>query len=336
MRRARDRGSRVSLGSCAGACAWVLAATLVSLSSDALAADATPQQLQFAAQEHDLGYRAYVAKQFEEAAIHFENAFFAAPNASEVRSAIRARRDAGQLARAATLAVIAQRRYPDDAAIAKLAEATLADARARTFEIHITSIEPCNVAVDAKVVADERAPDVRFFVDPGHHELLVGWGDDRSAKETVDAAAGGSRELSLSPPPRPRAPAIERPLPTPPVSPGTKPLRPVVFISLAGLTAATGAVTLWSGIDTENNPGQSAVKADCVGRGTSCPQYQQGLSSQLRTNVLLAATGGLGIVTAVVGIFLTQWSRPEVPRASVGLRVEPLVGVGQAGLVGSF
>jgi hypothetical protein len=102
-------------------------------------------------------------------------------------------------------------------------------------------------------------------------------------------------------------------------------------------------VTIWSGIDTENNPGPNAVKADCVGQGTSCKQYQDGLGSQLRTNVLIAVTGGVGLVTAVIGIFFTQWSSPgshsetlpaEPPQA--GLRVIPVLGPGQAGLVGTF
>jgi hypothetical protein len=38
------------------------------------------EQTDFAAREHDPGYRAYKANGYEEAAVHFENAFFAAPN----------------------------------------------------------------------------------------------------------------------------------------------------------------------------------------------------------------------------------------------------------------
>ena len=65
----------------------------------------------------DRGRRAYLAKDFEQAAVHFENAYRDAPRAETLRLAIRARRDAKQLARAATLAAIAQQRYPDDAAL---------------------------------------------------------------------------------------------------------------------------------------------------------------------------------------------------------------------------
>ncbi len=41
-------------------------------------------QIQFAARELDLGYRAYMDKQYDQAATHFENAFFAAPNPAEL------------------------------------------------------------------------------------------------------------------------------------------------------------------------------------------------------------------------------------------------------------
>ena len=296
-------------------------------------------QIQFAAREHDLGYRAYTEKQFEEAATHFENAFFAAPNPAELRSAIRARRETGQNARAATLAAIGKRKYAADAALGKIADETLAAARPKIYEIHVTSPEECNVAVDAKVVTAEKAADFRFFVDPGKHELLVGWSEDRSTKVSVDATAGGTQELSLTPPPPPKKPDLPT---TPPESTASsKPFGPAVFFIGLGLTAAGAGVTVWSGIDTQNNPGPNAVKADCVGQGTSCPQYQTGLSSQLRTNVLIAATGGVGLITAVVGIFFTQWSHPDAPAehappAGAGLRVTPVIGPGQAGLMGTF
>lgn len=324
-----------------GVQALLAACAIALVPARALAADAspTPEQIEFAAHEHDLGYRAYTAKQYDEAATHFENAYFAAPNPAELRSAIRARRDAGELARAASLSAIAQRKYPDDAALAKTVDETLTAAKPKVYEVRISSPEVCNVAVDQKVVAAEKVRDFRFFVDPGKHDLLVGWSDDRTKHVPIDATAGGSQALNLVPPPIPPKPVatpggVEAPIPS------HRPFGPVVFIVGAGLTAIGTGLTIWSGIDTENHPGTAAVKADCVGQGTSCPEYQQGLSSQLRTNILIAATGGLAAVTAVVGIFFTQWSHPgpraEEPPAAAGLHVEPALGLGAAGLRGTF
>jgi opacity protein-like surface antigen len=326
---------------CACACAMALA---LASAGPARAADATPEQLQFAAQEHDLGYRAYTAKNYDEAATHFENAFFAAPNPAELRSAIRARRDAGQAARAATLSAIGQRKFPDDAGVNKTADETITAVRGKIYEVKITSTEECNVAVDSKIVAAEKAKAFRFFVDPGKHDLLVGWSDDRSKHVSIDATAGGSQALDLTAPPVP---------PKPPPGggggggggppPSSKPFGPAVFLVGAGLTAVGVGVTIWSGIDTQNNPGPNAVKADCAGQGTNCPQYQQGLSSQLRTNVLIGATAGVGAVTAVIGIFFTQWSHADTGaptgKETGGLHLTPVLGLGRGavgGVAGTF
>jgi hypothetical protein len=321
--------------------ALAAAAACVSATStwsrSALAAEATPEQLQFAAHEHDLGYRAYVAKQYDEAATHFENAFFAAPNPAELRSAVRAHREAGQLARAATLAAIGQRKYPDDAALAKLADETLGEARPKVFEVRVASSAECNVAVDEKVVSAEKVREFRFYVDPGKHELVVGWSEGRTKRVLVEAKAGGSQALTLEPPPVP-------PKPKPAVDRGVvassgaaapqKPFAPVVFFTAAGLTAVGVGVTVWSGLDAQKNPGTDAVRTGCVGQGESCALYQQGLGAQRRTNIMLGVTGGLAAVTAVVGVFFTQWSRPDRPAA--GLRVEPALGLCQAGVRGTF
>src|SRR6185437_1184988 len=83
------------------------------------------ERIKSAAAEYDAGRRAFTDQKFEEAAIHFENAYHDAPNAQTLRNAIRARREAKQLARAATLAVIAQERYADDDATVKFAKETL-------------------------------------------------------------------------------------------------------------------------------------------------------------------------------------------------------------------
>jgi len=297
----------------------------------ARAADAAPEQLQFAAQEHDLGYRAYVAKSFDDAATHFENAFFAAPNPAELRSAIRARREGGQLARAATLSAIGQRKYAGEAALVKLAEETIAEARLKVFEVHVISSLECSVAVDDKMVASEKLRDYRFFVDPGKRELVFGWTEGRTKRVPIDAKAGAGQTLTLEPPPIPVKPPPELP---PAPEPAPKPLGPVVFLVGAGLTAVGVGVTLWSGLDTQKNPGTAAVRTDCVGQGTSCPEYQQGLSSQLRTNILLAATGGVAAITAVTGLFFTQWSHVDRPRT--GFQVEPAFGLRTVVLKGEF
>jgi len=79
------------------------------------------------------------------------------------------------------------------------------------------------------------------------------------------------------------------------------------------------------------------VKQKCVGLGESCPEYQTGRNAQFRTNILIGVTAGLGVLTGVVGLFLTQWSSPK--KEAAGLFRPTFVitpAGGSAGLEGAF
>ena len=319
-------------------------------------APATPgaDQIQFAAREHDLGYRAYLDKQYEEAASHFENAFFAAPNPAELRSAVRARRDAGELARAATLAAIGQRRFPDDAATNRVADEVIAQARPHVFEVRVSSSLEYNIAVDDRMVMAQRAREVRVFLNPGAHRLMVSWSEDRNMGIPIDGAEGGSASLQLEPPAlapaAPAPPEAPSPAPAPPdrrasalaaiaAPPRARPFGPAIFIAGAALTTVAAGFTVWSGIDTLNSPGKDAVLANCVGVGTGCSWYKEGRSAQLRTNLLLATTGIFAVATAVVGVFLTQWPRAPGTAGAFGvsrLDLAPTFRIGRGGVEGTF
>jgi len=95
---------------------------------------------------------------------------------------------------------------------------------------------------------------------------------------------------------------------------------------------------VWSGIDTVNNPGSEKVRQACSMGWASddCAKtYSSGSSAQLRTNVYVGVTSGLAAVTAVVGLFFTQWSSPAATGRAAPL-VAPVVGIGQAGVEGTF
>src|SRR5579883_2229509 len=174
------------------------------LAGAALAADApapSASAVEFAASEHQRGYQAYMDKKFEEAALHFENAFFSVPNAGELRGAIRARRDAKQYARAATLAALGHRKFPDDVAMKKAADQAIAEAKSHVQEITVACATECGVVADGKVVTIERANEVRFFLDPGHHEVVVTWSEDRTKTLQLDAKAGASYTMKVQAPP---------------------------------------------------------------------------------------------------------------------------------------
>ena len=311
----------------------LLAVSLISTA--AFGAPPSAEHIKSAAAEYDAGRRAFTDGKFEDAAIHFENAYHDAPAAQALRFAIRARKQANQLARAATLAIIAQQNYADDEPTMQAVKEVLAEATPKLFRLSVTCDIDCAVAADGRVVSIEDAKRFTFFLQPGPHSISVSWPGDRSKSLDVKAREGQSLEQSFVAPPMPvvnnnnaiggggGTTLTEQP--------SNKPFGPAVFITLASLTAISGGILIWSGIDTINNPGTEAVKTGCVGQGESCALYQQGLAAQTRTNVLIGVTGGLGLLT-FVSIFLTQWSHPhkEAPK------VEATIGLGTVGLAGRF
>lgn len=329
-RRVLSRRARV--GALVAALAW---------SAPALADDAQPsaERLKAAAEEFDRGRRAYLAKDFEQAAGHFENAFRDAPSKETLRLAIRARRDAKQPERAATLAAVAQEKYAGDAPTVELARETLAEASPLLAEYVIACASPCTIAVGSRVVSQSDALRHRVYLTPGAQDLGVSFQQGGSLSKHVDGAKGSSTTLAFEPPP---APAPPPPAPTTPARPtpddgappppsAEKPLGPVVFFIGAGVTVAAGAATIVSGIATVNDPGRDAVRRECVGQGEACALYQQGQDAETRTNVLLGVTIGAAVFTGVVGLLFTQWSSsPPAARAGATVRLSPF------GLTGRF
>jgi hypothetical protein len=323
--------------------ALLVTAAGLLLPANASAGDAPPsaERLRSAASEYDAGRRAFGEKDYEGAATHFENAFHDAASAAAVRSAIRARRKAGQLARAATLATIAAARYPKDTTTVAVAQEVLREAAKKLHQVTLNCTPDCGVATDGRAISSEDGPQAVFFLEPGSHDVVVSWSSERNKTQTVAAVAGGNDTFSFEAPPvapPPAAVVVVAPPPATPPSTSTKPLSPIFFYAGAGLTVVALGVTVWSGVDAENNPGAAAVKRDCVGQGTSCSEYQQGLSAQLRTNVLIGVSAGLGAATAAVGIFFTNWSgkQAEKPPPPVQAGFSPLPGGGAVALSGRF
>jgi hypothetical protein len=321
-----------------------LSVTLLGLAALGLVATSTPQllaqsapspqQIKEAAGEFDLGIKAAQNGDFETAASHFESADRLAPSADALKAAIRARRDAKQGARAATLAAIALARYPDNKELASFADGAITALAPDLHKVTVTCKPACLLVVDQRLVPGEASAAGTLYLDPGEHTVSAGWGQ-KSAVQKVTAAAAGSSALSFTPPadekkPLAAPPASAAPPPSSAPPPEAPPPRnsglpPAVAYGGIALTAVLGGVSIWSGFDTKSNPGPDAVKQLCVGKGPSCPEYQDGLSSQRRTNIFLAATGGVAVVTGVVALLFTDWKGgSDAPARSTGSGARPL------------
>lgn len=301
----------------------LLLASSVTAQGQEPAREPTPAQVRIAAEAFDHGSESYRAGDYAAAAEQFERADSNAPSSAALELAVRSREKAGQLDRAANLLALALKRYPVDENLLKLAADVSNRVSRSLFELLVTCNTPCELTVGGRLVRG--GPDTRrlLFIAPGTLTVQAGWADDRSEARPVQAEAGGKGQLDFIAPPVvvPAAPAVvdnqpTLPGPVPEAGPPQPERRargwsPSVFYVGAGLTAVLGGVTVWSGLDTVNSPGAERVRNECGTEGAACSLYQDGLSKQRRTNVLIGATAGVGLLTLFVGVLATDWAHGE-------------------------
>lgn len=331
------RGARIA--------SWALVA-LLALGPSAANAGPDPAKLKAAADSFEAGTRNFGEKKYEEAAQRFEAADEAVPSAQALGLAIRARTEAGQGSRAATLSALALDLYPTDAAIVKLANDTLAKFKPKLEEVKISCVSPCIIAADAHIVHGEPATRWTVYVEPGA-KVSVGasfFGGISAKEQNLKAVAGGSTSIRFEPPKGNTPTTGPGAGGAPPETAGSggstgeggsggdggstgsdttsggdtstgaggdapkKPfgIHPAPFVVGLVATVGLGATTIWSGIDTLGNPGPDTVREQCKGQGEECPAYQDGLAHELRTNVLIGVTAGVGATTIILAI-VTNW-----------------------------
>lgn len=298
-----------------------VALSALSLSTP-LYAEPSVEDVKAAGEQFNLGRTAFKDGDFSVAAEHFERADGLAPNPKVLLLAIQARKEAGQLARAAMLAEVANQMYPGDERFAD--NASIIERAEKEFaRVEVKCDQPCNLVVDIRLIHGPAATNWVLFLEEGDHSVRAGFGDTDQTKDyTARAGEVGVLEFEApvaeAAPPVPTDTEVEGYEPDselfgastheepPPPKPESKGLPPTWFWIGAGTTVALAGVSTWSAIDTVSNPGQDAVREGCQGMGTECPLYQQGLQRQSRTNVLWGVTGGVGVVTVVL-FALTDW-----------------------------
>jgi hypothetical protein len=292
----------------------LVAFAALSLASVAHAGEPSVDEIKAAEADFTRGRESYKAGEFVEAAEHFESADGHAPNDKVLELAISSRDKAGNADRAATLAQLGLETYPNSERLKKVAAPLVDKAHAELLQVTVECDEACTLLDGTRIVHGAPAARRTIFLTPGDHTIRAGWSDERTLSQNVTGAAGENQSLTFAAPPVPKKDV------TPALATGeggadtgvkssTRVLPPLYFIIGAGATAALGGVTIWSGIDTVNNPGKNKVRDACFnGRADCNTLYNQGTNSQTRTNILIAATSVVGAATAAVGIFFTDWS----------------------------
>lgn len=313
---------------------WPVSAVLLvaCIVGPALADDAADAaKIRIAAEEFDAGRRAFLQKDFEGAAEHFENADRDAPSVEALRLAIRARKEGGFGARAATLSELALRRYPTDEATVTLARGVIDEVRPNLLRLRVQCSPACGLVVDDKATYGDPSTEQIVYLDPGEHSVSASWTAGRGRAIRVQGDKGREQVLVLRPaemlaPVASSSASVALPPAEPPKTESSG-LPPYLFYTGLGVTAVLTGVTIWSGLDTKNNPGRDTVETACVNLGESCPEYQDGLDRQRRTNILLGTTIGVAAVTGVLAAFTSWGGESKTEGGNKGsTRVQPSVG----------
>jgi tetratricopeptide (TPR) repeat protein len=272
----------------------------------------TKQEQAAAGKKFREGEKAYARHDYATAAAAFEEAYALAPHPDALLNAIDARRKGGELRVAAELCQRLLRDFPDGKPASEARE-RLADLTPKLGRLDLTAKGGAK-----ELTIDGRPAELgEAFVDPGDH-VITGVIDGQRVERRASVVAGARASVLLERAPKKEeteAPAA--PPPTAPPAPDEKPLHMSAFFVGLGLTAVAGGVLVWSGLDTN-------AARDEFEKNPTRPAYEEGLDKELRTNVLIGVTAGLGAATALVAIF-TDWGGGDAAPASGGATT---VGVG--------
>jgi hypothetical protein len=332
---------------------WLVLAVSTTSGIAAAAGPPDAERLKIAAEEFDAGRRAFKVKDFENSAVHFENADRDAPSPEALQSAMRARKEGGQMARAATLGAWGMTRYPNDKTFGDYARQVLTEADKTLHRVAISCQPDCNVVVDNKVMPFPESASSTVYLDPGPHAIVAGWSNNRHRNSDINAVPGGTSKLVFNAasvdkaagdtPSGSHDPAAtngDTQTDRAPESDKKGGLPPMVFFIGLAATAVLGGVTTWSGIHTLNNPGTDAIDACKARPGCDTgPLIAEGVANENRTNVLLGVTGVVGVTTGVIALFFTNWGDDSAPAEKKEARITPVVGVSNGvtiGAVGRF
>ena len=113
-------------------------------------------------------------------------------------------------------------------------------------------------------------------------------------------------------------------------------VHPAVFITLGGLALASGAVTIWAGLETMSLNDQYLAATTPQ---TAEPLYEDASTMQLLTNVFIGTTAAFGVAAVALAI-ITDWNAFGGSSDRAGVSIAPRFAFGpdgvSLGLGGSF
>ncbi len=267
---------------------------------------------------YDRGSQAFRGGDYPTAARWYETANELAPSANALIQAMRSHQRAGNHQRAGTLALDLIDRYGER--MERHARPVVDEVAPTAVRVDVTC-DGCSLVVDGE--AEGRRS---FFLRPDTDHLIVARFESGDVEDHVMGGPGEQRELTFEPPAVEGdtdggADDVTAPFPDPdadtrggrdtggrgggdprPVEPSGG-ISPVFAIVGSVLTVGAGAALAWSGLDTLD-------ARDDYEQAPTRQKLEDGRDLELRTNILIGATAGLGALT-ILFLALTDFGGEE-------------------------
>jgi hypothetical protein len=246
------------------------------------------------------------------------------PAAPALIQAARAHQQAGHLDRAATLALRLTLEHQDDANAVQFGEGMLAQLAPKFVRVDV-GCEGCKLDVDGTLQESQS-----FFVEPDVNHVVTANFETGEQRGEVSGHAGETKSIEFVAPPPPPTPAADEGghLGVSGTSDEkARPLQPIFTYIGAGVTIALLAGSIVSTVDTTSgvNAYEDDAKKwrDCAAKPNNAPnacaelqanakdELKTGQGKEKRTTALWIATGAVAAGTAVIALFLTDWSGGE-------------------------
>ena len=314
-------------------CTWLSCAALARADATPPASAPSAEDKKAASDLFHEGDAAFKLGDYRRAAEAYETAYRRAPHHAPLWNAARAWDRAGEIARAATLYAKYLREAPAKAPDRNSATAALAKIAPKLARLDIhADAGLTGVVVDARAVEADAAGDATsaqtytVYVVPGAHVVEARSGD-QAVRQAPKVEAGDVVGVALAMPTAKKDDAP--PPPPPPPSPSPQGWSPAVVAFGGALTAITGGLAIWSGIDT-------LQQKDQFDKSPTQDNLDSGHAKQTRTNVLLGVSVVSGLLTVGAAIFLVDWHSSGAPSRGQTERIEIGVGPGSFSVNGSF
>jgi hypothetical protein len=279
-------------------------------------ADESEEDRKAAAKLFGEGQRAYNQGDFRHAGESFEAAYKHAPRLPPLWNAARAWHKGGELVHAANLYASYLRKAPPTAPDRNSATSAMRDLEGRVarLEVHADGFSDLKVDGVAIDLDDQNARSFVVYVTPGTH-VVEGAQAGKVVSEHPTAGAGSAMSVVLVVPTTETVVTPPPPQPLPPPHEPDKPEKrggwsPIVVVVGGSLTAVAGGFLIWSGLDTVGQ--RSTFNAS-----PTQANLDTGRSDELRTNVLVGVTAGLGVLTCLAAAFV-DW-KPKSTHVGFGL-----------------